>query len=87
MTPVSIDDVTVTRKSQEIGQPTDLEVKFRLETLDIMPNSELILLMPKILLDLDGNGQGLCNFQHGDHPDLSHQCSATPVTDPLYYQL
>ena len=43
LTPVSIEDVTVTRKSQELGRPTDIEIRFKLETLDIMPNSELIL--------------------------------------------
>jgi hypothetical protein len=52
-----------------------------------MPNSQLILYMPKILLDLDGDGSAQCNFSHGEHPDLSHSCSAFESADPDYYEL
>ena len=58
-----------------------------LPTLDIMPNSQLILYMPKILLDLDGDGSGQCNFSHGEHPDLSHSCTAFESADPDYYEV
>lgn len=73
----------MTRITQDLGQPTDLDVKISFDLIDIMPSSKLRVEIPKEMIEIDGSGdQGVCQFL-----DISsdHSCSVFTSDDGQRY--